>query len=78
MRKINLDILVAVCIFTMVLTGPAGADTHYVSRRQSIRAAIDSASYGDTVEVSAGTYHEPITLKDGVAVIGAGARGDAG
>jgi len=31
MRKINLNILLAVCVLMMTLTGPAGAVTHYVS-----------------------------------------------
>jgi hypothetical protein len=39
----------------------------------TIQAAIDAASSGDTIQVSAGTYFENITLKNGVNVIGAGA-----
>ena len=39
----------------------------------SIQRAIDAASYGDTVFVNPGTYVEPIALKHGVSLIGAGA-----
>ena len=49
------------------------ATTYYVNPGESIKDAIDGASYGDTIEVSAGGYTELITLKNGVAIIGAGA-----
>jgi parallel beta-helix repeat protein len=39
----------------------------------NIGAGIDMAGYGTTVHVAAGTYLENITLKNGVALIGAGA-----
>jgi len=52
---------------------PALATTYYVNPGQSIQTAIDSASYLDTVQVAAGTYAENITLKNGVALVGAGA-----
>ncbi|MHC5083864.1 MAG: right-handed parallel beta-helix repeat-containing protein [Planctomycetota bacterium] len=48
------------------------AGDFYVNPGQSIQAAIDSTSYGDTVHVAAGSYVENITLKNGVALIGAG------
>ena len=39
----------------------------------TIQGALDNADHGDTVIVEAGTYVENITMKDGVALIGAGA-----
>jgi parallel beta-helix repeat protein len=38
-----------------------------------IKDAIGTAGYGDTIQVASGVYVENITLKNGVAVIGAGA-----
>jgi len=40
---------------------------------RDIQHAIDRADAGDTINVAAGIYNENITLKDGVAVLGAGA-----
>jgi Lamin Tail Domain/Periplasmic copper-binding protein (NosD) len=37
-----------------------------------IQTCIDAASSGDTVNVSSGTYVEDLTMKEGVAVVGAG------
>lgn len=81
----NLSIRLAACMFMLALAVvvPVGADTFYVSPGESIQAAINGASYGDIIEVAAGTYHERITFKNGVAVIGTGAaitiiNGDAG
>jgi hypothetical protein len=48
---------------------PGGTGSCY----DSIQKAIDDSSAGDTINVSAGTYVEDITLKAGVKVIGAGA-----
>ncbi len=49
-----------------------GEDNLIVAPGESIQAAIDAASVGDTVRVDAGTYHENIRLRSGIDVIGAG------
>ena len=51
----------------------AAADIDVPGDYSTIQAAIDAASYGDTVLVAAGTYYENIILKHGVVVQGAGA-----
>jgi hypothetical protein len=76
MWKVNLKNLIAAWILSLVIICTAWGDIIVLNPGESIQAGIDSAFYGDTVEVSAGIYIERITLKDGVAVIGAGA-GDA-
>ncbi len=48
---------------TFLLVDPQGSYT-------TIQAAINAAHAGDTVVIGAGTYHENITLKDGVNVVG--------
>lgn len=49
-----------------------GQDTLIVAPGETIQAAIDAASVGDTVVVDPGTYHENIRLRTGVNVVGAG------
>jgi len=51
---------------------PTGTRSIKVGPGQSIQAAINSASPGDTVLVEAGTYREEIQLRSGVDVVGAG------
>ena len=72
-KDLIFQLTVIVLMFALAVAVPASAVTHYVSPGQSIQAGINAASYGDTVEVAAGTYNERITLKNGVGVIGAGA-----
>ena len=67
------SVLILLGIFFLYCADAVLATTYYVNPGESIQSAIDSASYGDTVEVAAGTYVENITLKNGVALVGAGA-----
>ncbi|MHC4086734.1 MAG: right-handed parallel beta-helix repeat-containing protein, partial [Planctomycetota bacterium] len=69
MRKINLNILVAVCIFLMTLSVPAAGRTIYVDPNgsadfTSIQAAIDDPFTfdGNEIEVAPGTYNEAINF----------------
>jgi parallel beta-helix repeat protein len=61
-------------VLVLGLCGGVQADTLKVPDDYgTIQEAINAAEYGDTVEVAEGAYVENITLKNGVAVIGAGA-----
>jgi hypothetical protein len=71
--------IVAICfLFILSISADLKADTWYVPTEIStIKAAVeDSASYGDTVMVAAGTYNTtsgeefPINMKNGVVLIG--------
>jgi hypothetical protein len=67
------SVLILLAIFILYCANTVLATTYYVNPGESIQAAIDSASYLDTIQVAAGTYIERITLKNGTALIGAGA-----
>ena len=49
-----------------------GQDTLIVAPGETIQAAIDAASVGDTVYVDPGTYTENLRLRSGVNVVGSG------
>jgi Right handed beta helix region len=49
-----------------------GQDTLIVAPGETIQAAINAASPGDTVAVDPGTYIEDLTLRSDVSVVGAG------
>src|SRR6476619_4199590 len=52
---------------------PALAATHVVHPGESIQAAVDAASPGDTVFVQPGTYHEAVVVTtDGIFLRGGG------
>ena len=49
-----------------------GEDTLIVAPGETIQAAINAASIGDTVYVDPGTYRENLRLRSGVNVVGSG------
>jgi len=63
----------AIAALIFALPSSASADTHIVNPGQSIQAAVDAASPGDTVVVKAGTYHESVRIStDGLTLRGHG------
>lgn len=63
----------AVALAIVPAQGAAAATVRVVTPGQSIQAAVDAASPGDTISVAAGTYHESITItKDNITLRGAG------
>lgn len=67
--------VVAVVLAGLLGGGPAYAKAHHVHEGQSIQAALDAASPGDTVIVHRGTYRESLQLdKDGIRLRGNHAR----
>jgi hypothetical protein len=81
----NTDVFVATitdAAGTLIATRAMKAPCTMASSRQlhvprdhaTIQGAVDAASPGDTVKVAAGTYTESVVLRDGVCLLGSGAR----
>src|SRR5437588_200652 len=78
MRTLRYSFVIAAVLGGTVLAtaAPASAATIDVRPGQSIQAAIDGASPGDTIVVHPGTYHEAVQItKDGITLQGSGASG---
>jgi len=70
----------------LLLAAPAAAKSWVVHPKESIQAAVDKASAGDSILVQAGTYHEPgvpcpmdashtcavVVSKPGISLVGVG------
>src|SRR5436190_20404157 len=70
-----LFIATAAALACLVTAGPAQATVRHVHEGQSIQAAIDASSPGDTVFVHRGTYRESLQIdKDRITLRGKRAR----
>jgi parallel beta-helix repeat protein len=77
MKRALVGTVAVVVLAAATLVGlalPASATTRFVSPGQSIQAAIDAASPGDTIVLRPGTYHESLSItKDRITILGNGA-----
>jgi nitrous oxidase accessory protein NosD len=70
-----LCVIAAVALAGLIGVAPAYAKTHHVHKGESIQAALDAASPGDTVLVHRGTYRESLQIDtDGIRLKGEKAR----
>jgi hypothetical protein len=61
--------VVMTAVFIVTPRASASSDTHVVRPGQSIQAAVDAASPGDTIVVKAGEYYESVTIRtDGLTL----------
>lgn len=65
-------ILAGLCIFffCVAVTAVTNAETHYVYPSESIQAAVDAASSGDTIFIYNGTYFENIVVDKSLILTG--------
>ena len=61
-RLLFVGATVALAGSIVTVQASAGSDTHVVDPGESIQAAVDAASPGDTVVVKAGRYYESVTV----------------
>jgi len=67
----SIEVVAAAGVVAVLCVSPlsARAATHVVNPGQSIQAAVDAASPGDTIVVRAGEYYESVTIhKDGLTL----------
>jgi parallel beta-helix repeat protein len=76
MKKLSL-LVVATTVVMLAGMAPARADVIHVRPGESIQAAVDAASPGDTILVSRATYAESVSItKNNITIIGGGASDD--
>ena len=57
-------------IFMVSFPGVVRGDTYYVTPGDSIQAAVDGASAGDTVFIYTGTYYESVVIPIPIKLVG--------